>query len=412
MKHWLSWAASRAALIVLMTASPSQVNVLFDVKLYQQWFAQSLSHGHVPHDTQWNYPPGAAVTLWLAGLMGPYVLGLIVLMLAADAAIFRIILRKATDKAGPWLWVIGPLLLGPVVLSRFDLAPTFFAVAGLFAGPFGAGVLLATGGLIKVWPAVLLGLRLLSAESKKRVDMAYGASHVIFGSLAVIAVAGQWSSVGTWLGGNGARGLQIESVAATPWLIARALGFHVTDPHNHGSVQISGWGTTLTATVCSVLAILVVLMAARAVHQGADLVATSAAAILALTVTSKVLSPQYLVWSLALVALVKSRRAMLLLGAAALLTQVIYPTSYLTFIDGGVVLTLVMSLRNVLLVACTVECIRVALASRHGESISTRRELSTSQRHSVSTHARPALPMPRAAGESLSSPTKVAATAD
>lgn len=409
---WLGWLASRAGILLLVDASRAQqVSVLPDVRLYARWFSQSLSHGRTPTDDQWNYPPGTGVTLWLAGLMTPYVLGFILLMFATDAALMRTIIRRAPDSAGKWLWVVAPLLLGPVFITRFDLVPTLLAVAGAGAGPVAAGLLLSAGAWVKMWPIAILALRFAAGSAAQRVRLSIGAGFATCVMVAVVAATGQWSGLTGWLHGNGRRGLQIESVAAAPWQVARLFGAHLQPSFERGSVQFHSAGTALVATVCSLLGIVVILGGIRLVRRGADLSTTAAATVLWFVVTAKVLSPQYLIWCIGLVALTRSRRAMTLLSGACLLTQLIYPTTYQSFVHGAVVPTVALVLRDGLLVACAVVCTNEARRSATGQP---RRAVSsrfarTSQRQCAWTHSRPALPIPAARSASDSRSATAAA---
>ena len=397
---WTAWAASRVSILLLLGVAPAQAHAISDVRLYARWYSDSLSHGHAPHDAQWNYPPGAGVSLWLAGLITPYVVGLLVLLLAADIAIVRVIRRRAQDSWGPIFWVVAPLLLGPVVLARFDLIPSAFAVAGLVAGPLAAGFLLATGALVKAWPVVLLALRAANASASQLRRLTAGALVSAAGLAGVLAATHQWGSLTSWMTGNGSRGLQIESVAASPWVLMRVLGVHVEAPFNHGSVQVVGTGTAITATVCSILGLIVVAAGLIARRRGADLLTVAAAVVLCLTVTAKVLSPQYLLWSMALVALTRSRQAMVLLGSAALLTQAVFPTTYTSFINGEQVSTAIMLTRNVLLLACAASLIRDVVRSMRAEVVDDQqlflaRAIADAREHQLPLQRRPLLPQPR-----------------
>ena len=417
---WLWWLASRAGVLYLVSSfgRHQEVSVLADVRLYTEWFAKDLSHGRIPSsDAMWNYPPGAGLTLWAAGLIAPYVLGFIVLMLAADAAIMRTIVKRAPDRAGPWLWVLAPLMLGPVMVTRFDLIPTLLAVVGVGAGPVAAGFLLCSGAWVKMWPVAILAVRLAMATASQRARMALGALIASAGAAALVAVTGQWSSLTGWLSGNGARGLQIESVAAAPWLVARTLGLHVAARYDHGSVQLYGPGTAAAATLCSVLGLVVLVVGVYLARHSRETATVCAAMVLCITVSTKVLSPQYLLWSIGLLALTRSRKAMALLAAACLLTQLVYPTTYLSFVAGAPAPSMTIVLRDLLVVACAVvvtrDAVRLTSRARLSEEAAQAAELrnmlesraaSVSHRHSLSAHARPAMPIPlaRSASDSRS----------
>src|SRR5674536_406213 len=137
-----------------------QTMVLGDVVLYQGWVRGMTSGRGLPvHNERWQYPPGAAVVLLIAGLAPRYMWGLVGVVLVADAAVFFALLLRGQSPLGAAVWVVGPSLLGPLTYARFDVVPTAFAVCGLLWGrrPVLAGAALAIGGWVKVWPVLLLG---------------------------------------------------------------------------------------------------------------------------------------------------------------------------------------------------------------------------------------------------------------
>jgi hypothetical protein len=132
------------------------------------------------------------------------------------------------------------------------------------------------------------------------------------------------------------RGLQIESLGAGLLLAAHQLagvGLHVGT--SAGSQNLTGTGADILAVFHS-LAQVAVLAAvwvrfARGPADGERLVRYSAAAVCAFIAFGKVLSPQFLVWLLPLVPLVGGRRGAVatgILGLAALLTQLWFPSRY------------------------------------------------------------------------------------
>jgi hypothetical protein len=124
---------------------------------------------------------------------------------------------------------------------------------------------------------------------------------------------------------------------------------------SHGSQNISGHGTVAAFFAVLQLATLVALWIAfaRGPATGDRLVRYSAAAVCAFIAFGKVLSPQFLLWLIPLVPLVRGRRgvaATVLLTLALALTQVWFPRRYWDYVyafDGaGAVLA-----RNLALVA-------------------------------------------------------------
>jgi Na+/melibiose symporter-like transporter len=134
----------------------------------------------------------------------------------------------------------------------------------------------------------------------------------------------------------------------------------------HGSQNLLGHeGLGAVMSVVGVVAVLAVWVAfARGAATRERFLRYSAAAVCAFVAFDKVLSPQYLLWLIPLVPLVRGRRglaATLTLGVACVLTQVWFPLRYFRYADdfhlAGVVLA-----RNLVLVALF---LIVVLPSRH-----------------------------------------------
>ena len=169
----------------------------------------------------------------------------------------------------------------------------------------------------------------------------------IFVPFAIVAPHGLWNSVS----GQASRPLQIESLGAS---LFTAFG-HPAVISSHGSQNIAGHGAVAAFFAVLQLATLVALWLAfaRGPTTNDRLVRYSAAAVCAFVAFGKVLSPQFLLWLIPLVPLVRGRRgvaATVLLTVALDLTQVWFPRRYWDYVyafDGaGAVLV-----RNLALVA-------------------------------------------------------------
>jgi hypothetical protein len=334
-------------------------NLLIDTPIYERYGDALVHHGRVPYrDFSVEYPPAAIAVFAAPSLLAPpgdfrrYVEVFEALMLLCGAAAAGIVaLLLARQGAPPARLVprallagIAPLLLGPVVLSRFDLWPallTVEAVALLATGrdrlAFGAlGVAITA----KLYPAVLLPLAVAHVwRSRGRrgaavclaVGLAVVAAVVI--PFAVLAPHGLWTS----LSGQASRPLQVETLGASFFLAAhQALGTGISLGFSHGSTNLSGsaaGGVAAVQTFVAAAALIALWVGyARGPADSGRLFRYSAACVCAFVAFGKVLSPQYLIWLIALVLLVPGRRgdiAAALLAAAMVVTQLWFPSHYL-----------------------------------------------------------------------------------
>lgn len=366
------WVLTRAFLLAApqVWLYPHGPSATGDVRLYAQWSA-TLADARFPvGDPSWQYPPGAALLLVVPRLIsGAHYAGTFqMLMLLIDAGVTALLaarIRRGGSWGGPWLWVGGIAALGPVAINRFDLVPAALVLAALLwpARPRLAGVLLGIGAVVKVWPVLLLGATTARARALAAAAAVGGVS------LLVLLAEGGLPEAFDFLGNQRARGLQVETLAATPFMLARALGVPSLQIVNeYGAFQVVGPGVG-TAVTLSTLATLVVLAGylGLARHRPGD-VALGLAALLAVVLVARVLSPQYLVWVLAVAAVLASgapgaaRRVGWLLFAAAALSQWVYPIAYGSLLAGDLPATLLLTLRNALLVAAAWEAFRARRA--------------------------------------------------
>jgi len=237
---------------------------------------------------------------------------------------------------------LAPLALGTVVLSRFDLWPaalTIGALAAFVAGRerLGAGVAgLAVAA--KLYPGVLVPLAAAWVWRRygRREALVCGGIFLAvvaacFVPFVLLAPEGVAASLGRQL----SRPLQIESLGSAVLL---ALGLDVEMESGHGSQNIAGTPglvVGIMATFAQGAALLGLWVAfARGPMERERLVRFSAAAVLAFVAFGKVLSPQFLIWLIPLVPLVRGRRGLAASGLLALsliLTQIWFPFRYWDF---------------------------------------------------------------------------------
>jgi hypothetical protein len=358
-----AWALTRALVLGSALAEQSRGTLFNDIALVWAW-ANQQPFGDDATPTLTEYP-GLARLLALSGRLAPspevYGWAWIAAMLAVDLALLLVLARRS--RRSGWLWLIGGAALGPVLWLRYDLLVAALAVAAVLArrrSPAASGVLLALAVLLKLWPLVLAAA-LLPRQGWQRFAAAASGTLAV-GVLLEALVLGRSSVLGPLTYQSG-RGLQVESLAATPLMWA-SRGEPPTSvwEFEFRAYQLQGTNGSnadlIGLALLAVVGLLVLWRLARAADDGTlDARRASAAALLAtvLVAVNTVFSPQYVLWFLPLTALAAAgtllpRATDVVLVALAALTQVIWPWSYvdlLNLLDGTL---LVLAVRNALVV--------------------------------------------------------------
>jgi uncharacterized membrane protein len=308
---------------------------LVDWPTYQRYGDAILNHGLVPYrDFAVEYPPGAIAVFILPAAFGDYASAFAWEMAVVGLALVAVVTLIRREAA--FYVAFAPLLAGSLILSRFDLWPALLTVAALAAllrerHALGWG-LLGAAVAAKLWPVVLVPLALVWSYRAGRIRAALVGLAVVaavFAPFAIVAPHGLWDSVR----GQASRPLQIESLGAS---IFTAFG-HPSVISSHGSQNVAGHGAVAALFALLQVATLVALWIAfaRGAATGDRLVRYSAAAVCAFIAFGKVLSPQFLLWLIPLVPLVRGRRGLAatgLLTAALVLTQVWFPRRYWDYV--------------------------------------------------------------------------------
>ncbi|WP_248150357.1 glycosyltransferase family 87 protein [Microbacterium aoyamense] len=344
---------------------------------YGPWARQALTGGGIPGiAADWVYPqlaivPMVVVQTW-ADLFGGYEIAWAILVTLCDALAFALLIGSARSKGrvlAAWFWLAFAVALGPVGMYRIDALTVPLAIAGclwLVGRPVLASALLAIGTWIKVWPAALLLTALIVVRRRLAVftGAAVTTAVVLFG---ILALGGITHALG-FVGGQTGRGLQLEAPVSA-YLLWRVV-FRMPDSaivydQALNTLQVQGPGAEVVSAVMTpllfvVLAAVAALGAVKAV-RGASFVRLFPPLALAVTlgfiVLNKVGSPQFQVWLIAplVLALAIDRRrwrgfAVAAL-ATALLTQFVYPLTYLGVMYAEPGPVAILTARNLLLVA-------------------------------------------------------------
>lgn len=385
-----SHAASDGAVNAISGGVPSRsrpavalgIFLLGRLLLWFRWLASDRGPGDVQYyftSTQSLPMQGVTTTLveypapvvWLLGtpqILAPgdpakYLAVFVAMMLAADAA-FTWALWRHTPRPllAITVWSGFLVSMGTIVYLRFDVITAALVGVALLLlrhRPGLAGALVAVGAALKLWPAAVL-LPMLAMPKRLRQAAGFAAAG---GGLACLSlVLTGWERTASALTWQSDRGLQIESVWATPLMLARINGgdqeivmsqYKAFEVAGSGVDQWMAWSSLAAVAGTIIIAALLVKGLTAAKHAAGagipsiDRLQWVALAVSAMTavviITNKTLSPQYLVWLAApvVVAIALDARPgrrwtntglLLTLG---LLTQLVYPIWYPSLWGGG-----------------------------------------------------------------------------
>lgn len=361
------WAPTRLLLLLFVFkvyVFPGP-DVTSDVSvIYQGWY-EVLRTGTFPlDDVTWQYPPAAALAILSPALVFwlDYPSAFFVLAFSADLAVLLLLLyaglRPGRTLRGAWVWVVGVPLLGPTVYARYDVMVTAVAVAALLAGarhPKVMGALTAFGTMLKVWPVLLL------VAARRRA--AWGWAALTAGALSALfalAMPGAFA----FLTFQRDRGTEVESLGALVFHVARHFGWDGEVLLNYGSVEFLGPYVDVVSMAALALSGLafgwLLLWRLRAKRFLSHTLADAAfVAVLMFVTTSRVISPQYLVWLVGLAAVClcfRGSRMGLPVGlvlAASFVTVLEFPVWFSHVVASDALGNTLLFLRNGLLVLAT-----------------------------------------------------------
>ena len=387
----IGWLATR--LLILLILAGFERFVVGDVFYYHRKINALFTAGL--DRTLYEYPTPVVWILWLPygasfGNRVGYLIAFVVFMLALDA-LFTYALWRATARrhdSAVDFWLIFVPLIGPLAYLRFDMLPAVLAGGALLAArhkPWVTGALTGLGAAIKLWPALLIGAFMSYRSDRRPAGVAFAV--VGFGLALISLIFGGWSRLISPLTWQSGRGLQIESIWATPLMLARALrpDHWIVDISQYQAYEIFGPGVDTWVMISSVATllglVLIILLTVRAFRHDGSTPAAIGFVVLAIvaimTITNKTLSPQYLLWVGGPMAALLAYRPqatpdekpaisrvagqVLIL---ALLTQLVYPLLYDGYLGREgyamiVISTIVTAIRNVALVVFTIEVCRM-----------------------------------------------------
>jgi uncharacterized membrane protein len=345
-------AIAAIALATLFLASWAAIHFGFyadeqivDTPVYEE-YGEAMVDGKVPYrDFDVEYPPLALPVFlipalgdrdyreqfeWLMAFCGCLMIAFTVLAARSIGLEYRMLAVVA----------LAPLLLGSVMLTRFDLWPaalTAGALAALLSDRLRLGHLVLGAAIAaKLYPAVLLPLAVAYAWRRRggrEALICLGSTTAVvvvaYLPFLVVAPVDTVESIGRQL----SRPLQIESLGASLLLAGHQLFDVEIEMHSsHGSQNLVGDGAAVLALLLTVVQVATLLWLwvrfARGPATPRRLGVYAAAALVAFVALGKVLSPQFLIWLLPVVVLARRFGVIVLLAATLVLTQLWFPFRY------------------------------------------------------------------------------------
>jgi Glycosyltransferase family 87 len=365
--------------VVVLTPGPAFAGVTGDVGVFFG-YANRLLGGAIPYrGFPLEYPPLALVPMSIPRLVWPFgtptddAFSLLFALMEGCLAVLvgSLIARASADPMRALAtWAVLVLAAGASITWRYDLWPAALVLGAVVAVDRGrpglAGVAIGVGTMLKLFPIVVLPI--LAARSLALRDWA-GLKRLVLGAAVTVALvmgvafAAAGSDSFMWLTYELDRGLQLESTGSGILLLLHVLAdqpFALV--HAFGTLEVVAPGADIVAPATTVIELLLVAAVGAcalvrfrrdARRLGAVPLASLAVAVVAvvvaLIVSSKVFSAQYIVWFLPLIPFVPGRLRWMGLAIAAVST-VIYPLAYTPVWQLDPLMALVLNARNVLLI--------------------------------------------------------------
>jgi hypothetical protein len=358
----VAWLASRLFAIASVDLTPW---MLHDLEVYQSWLAPLQDLTFPAADPTWQYPPGAALVFLAAGNWPiDFRWSFTLVILAIDLAILITLMvaharQRPSSWRGVWLWALAGVIVGPIMMVRFDVAPTLFAVLAIvvIARPGLSGASAAVGTIVKVWPVLML--LALPRPSLRRGVPAF----VVTVLVLALGFALLFHDSLSFLANQRDRGLQVESTGALPFLVFSLLGGQVETGLTYGSIQVLMNGAELVGTMVTLVGFAIFALIAwwrlRGRLENVPAGDVALTVMLVSVVTSRVYSPQFNTWlvGVAAAAMLSTRTRLRgvagIVIAVSIVTQVVYPWSATQLVNGGAGGIIPQVIRITLLVVAT-----------------------------------------------------------
>lgn len=381
----LSWTVAHTLALALAALKPV---VFADVRYYRQGVTDPSSGAMDEYPEVGTWPAHLVATFTWSDTS--FTVGFVLLCLLCSA-VFTVLLYRydhSRQKYACWFWILFIAVSGPIVATRLDLLSGLAVAAsgGLLLSRRAAlrdvaTALLATATMMKLWPGILAATLVGGVRDRGTWRRVSGFVVSLGVLCTVVAIVWGPARLISPLSYQGDRGLQVESLLASPLVVAASLAPAGTwDIRNapSKSIEISGPGVSAALTVATVLTVMTVLAALgwslcrlrRDDWSPVPALSAMLTLIMLLILSNKVFSPQYVTWVAPLTAVVLLvaadrtvvRRTALGVLALAGLTTLIFPVFYDEIIlrdPPSTAASLLLLLRAVVVVVVTIGCFRM-----------------------------------------------------
>ena len=353
-----------------------------DANLYF-YYSSQMTSGQLPYrDLAVEYPPIALGLFILPNLfaqdvnayIGAFTIEVLLFDLMGMVFIYLLARRlKLNTAATLTIYTLCLLAIGPTVIEHYDLMPAVMVLASLYAFSRGwyklTWVVVAIGMLTKIYPIVVAPLLLVQQLSARQYRPIISGVATFLVTAAVIIIPclalspqGFWDSVSY----HAQRGLQIESTYSSFLLMGRSLGLTSLEVwYDYGSINVvsplaDALAKLSPAIMVLLLAVVYWLFYRQAKRQPGLNIMTNhwVLAVIVFMLSSKVLSPQFIVWLYPLIPLVTGywrHVSWLVFLPVGLLTNYVFPGHYWElFLSLEVKVIRTLLLRNVLLIVLSI----------------------------------------------------------
>lgn len=369
-----------ALAVIDLTPLPALSGITGDLRVYFEDGGRLLA-GVTPYrGFALEYPPVALVPMTLPRLLWPSgtisedaFQRLFGVMEGCVAVVVGWFIGRIADAPlrAVAIWALLAFAAGVSITWRYDIWPALFVLWAVIAverdRPGLAGLAIGIGTMLKLFPIVVLAIlvaRSIALRDRAGLLRLIGGTAAAIGVVMGVSVALAGGDSFQWVTYELDRGLQLESTGAGLLLLLHAFaGQPASTVIAFGTVQVitPGADAVVAATpflevlLMGAVAILALVRFRRDVARFGEVPLSSLAVavvgiLVALLVSSKVFSVQYIVWFLPIAPLLPGRLPWVVLAVAALSTF-IYPLNYTPVWQLDPAMTVVLNVRTGLLVA-------------------------------------------------------------